>query len=299
MTGTASIFRSRALKTVAAERGHRLPGVQGDVYDTLALTEDNELTIALKSLGGLLISPSECTVVTELMPTFKTLWNQRLRWQRGALENIGAYRLTRETSRYWAQQFGLGYGVAALFSYFAAMIWLVLAIDRWTWWPFWLIIGLVFMVERVITAWAGGWKARILAVLVFPELLFAAFLNLVWLKSVIDITIGRNAEWKHIEHKLDGAVSAQTLSRASALPLLVIFTGILLPEPTLHTIGFGVLTTFVAVNTIMYVALAIAKLLPKVHLWDVFHRKNTRRETRSIDPSAPVDTRVTSNLPAN
>ena len=57
LTGTASIFRPRALRTVAAERGRSIPGVPGDVYDTLALTEDNELTLAIKSLGGLMISP--------------------------------------------------------------------------------------------------------------------------------------------------------------------------------------------------------------------------------------------------
>ncbi len=52
LTGTASIFRARALRTVAASRGSSIPGTPGYVYDTAALTEDNELTIALKSLAG-------------------------------------------------------------------------------------------------------------------------------------------------------------------------------------------------------------------------------------------------------
>lgn len=65
LTGTASAFRSRALRTVAESRGTLLPGRHGDVYDTAALTEDNELTLALKSLGGLMVSPSQCSVVTE------------------------------------------------------------------------------------------------------------------------------------------------------------------------------------------------------------------------------------------
>jgi biofilm PGA synthesis N-glycosyltransferase PgaC len=38
LTGTASIFRARALRTVAAERGSTIPGVLGEVYDTLVLT---------------------------------------------------------------------------------------------------------------------------------------------------------------------------------------------------------------------------------------------------------------------
>ena len=63
------------------------------------------------------------------MPTWRTLWNQRLRWQRGALENLGAYGITPQTVRYWAQQFGIGYGVIALFSY---LLLLVSWHSRWT-----------------------------------------------------------------------------------------------------------------------------------------------------------------------
>lgn len=117
LTGTASMFRPVALRTVAASRGRSIPGVRGDVYDTAALTEFNEVTIALKTLGGLMISPAECSVVTEVMPTWPELWSQRLRWQRGAVENLGAYGLTPQTFRYWAQQLGIGYGVIALGAY--------------------------------------------------------------------------------------------------------------------------------------------------------------------------------------
>lgn len=206
LTGTASIFRPRALRTVAASRGSVIPGIQGDVYDTAALTEDNELTIALKSLGALMISPPECTVVTELMPSWRTLWNQRLRWQRGALENVGAYGITPQTMRYWAQQLGIGYGVFALSAYFLLLVLMVLCNDGWIWFPFWIGLGLVFMVERVVTVWRGGWRARLLALAVFPELFFDFFLDVVFVKGVIDISLGRDAAWKHIEHgPLQGA----------------------------------------------------------------------------------------------
>ena len=78
------------------------------------MTEDNEMTLALKSLGAKMISPMQCHVITEVMPTWRALWRQRMRWQRGALENIGAYGLTRATLRYWLQQIGIGYGTIAL-----------------------------------------------------------------------------------------------------------------------------------------------------------------------------------------
>ena len=200
LSGTSSIFRPAALRTVAESRGSSLPGTNGDVYDTAALTEDNELTIALKSLGALMVSPSQCTVVTELMPTWRALWNQRLRWQRGALENLAAYGLTPRTFRYWAQQLGIGYGVIALAAYVALMVLTAVSVSTWVWFPFWMGLGLLFAVERVVTVWAGGWPARLLAAAVLPELVYAAFLDVVYVKGVLDIMLGRQAGWKHVAH---------------------------------------------------------------------------------------------------
>ena len=200
LTGTASMFRARALRTVAASRGSVLPGEPGDVYDTAALTEDNELTLAIKSLGGLMASPNACRVVTELMPTWRNLWTQRLRWQRGALENLGAYGPAPTMLRYWAQQLGIGYSVIALSSFWLLIIVTALASDRWIWFPFWLSVGSLFLVDRVASAWSGGWKARLLAALLIPELLYDMYLDVVYVKGIFDITFARNATWGHVAH---------------------------------------------------------------------------------------------------
>lgn len=91
LTGTASgVPLARALRTVADSRGTEDPGQARGRLRHGGADEDNELTLALRSLGGLMVSPPECTVV-EVMPTWQALWHQRLRWQRGALENLGAY----------------------------------------------------------------------------------------------------------------------------------------------------------------------------------------------------------------
>ncbi|MGG5257263.1 glycosyltransferase family 2 protein [Phycicoccus avicenniae] len=206
LTGTASVFRSGALREVAAQRGRLIPGIAGDVYDTVSLTEDNELTLALKSLGALMTSPAQCTVVTEVMPTWGAIWHQRLRWQRGALENLGAYGITPQTSRYWVQQFGIGYGAVALLAYYVAIFTMAMSLDEWVWFPFWLGIGVVFMVERVISAWRGGWRARLVALTLFPELVYATFLNVVFLRGVFDILTGKQAQWSHVTRTADGKV---------------------------------------------------------------------------------------------
>lgn len=200
LTGTASAFRVRALAEVATSRGVLIPGRPGDVYDTAALTEDNELTLALKSLGARMVSPSACTVTTELMPTLRNLWVQRLRWQRGAVENIGAYGMTSATARSWLQQVGLAYGVLG----FGSFLLLLVLSALWFQWSdiyvFWVAVGLIFALERVITVWDARWRGRVLAALLLPELIYAVFLSAVFVKGIWNISRGKTAHWGHVEN---------------------------------------------------------------------------------------------------
>lgn len=64
----------------------------------------------------------------------------------------------------------------------------------------------------------------------------------------------------------------------------VLEAGILLPESTLTSPWFSVLAAFVAINTVMYVALAVAKILPRAHPGDWLPRTYVRSQTRSIYP---------------
>jgi cellulose synthase/poly-beta-1,6-N-acetylglucosamine synthase-like glycosyltransferase len=129
------------------------------------------------------------------MPTWGDLWRQRQRWQRGALENIGMYGLTSASARYWVQQFALGYGVLALMSYLALSALAVFTFGVFVLVVFWVIVGGLFLIERTVTVWSGGWRARLLAMPLVVELVYAAFLQLVYLKSLIDIVLGRSKRW--------------------------------------------------------------------------------------------------------
>lgn len=61
-----------------------------------------------------------------------------------------------------------------------------------------------------------------------------------------------------------------------------------LPTALLHSEWYAVLTAFVALNTIMYVALAVAKVLPKLYVSDWVRSQNRRSQTRSIYPEGYV-----------
>jgi biofilm PGA synthesis N-glycosyltransferase PgaC len=195
LSGTASLFRVKAMREVAQARGTILPGTHGRVYDTLALTEDNEITLALKTLGWTLLSPRECRVQTEVMLSWGALWRQRLRWQRGALENLGHYGWTPVTRRYWGQQAGLFVGVFAFLLYiFMSAVTLALGLG-FTLQPFWVGVGALFALERVVTVWSARCFGRLIALPLVIELAYDVFQQVVFLRSLVDIALRRQAQW--------------------------------------------------------------------------------------------------------
>ena len=63
-----------------------------------------------------------------------------------------------------------------------------------------------------------------------------------------------------------------------------------LSEDIMHSQWFAALTMFVAINTVLYLTLAIIKLLPKAYLSDWVDQRNRRGETRSIYPETDGST---------
>lgn len=61
--------------------------------------------------------------------------------------------------------------------------------------------------------------------------------------------------------------------------------GILLPQSLLRHEWWAVLSAFVAINTIMYTALALAKIAPKIYVSDLVHKRDRRVTNRSIHPT--------------
>ncbi len=63
----------------------------------------------------------------------------------------------------------------------------------------------------------------------------------------------------------------------------------MLPENIMHTPWFAELSVFVAINTVLYLTLAVIKLLPKAYLSDWVDQRNRRSESRSIYPDDPAE----------
>jgi cellulose synthase/poly-beta-1,6-N-acetylglucosamine synthase-like glycosyltransferase len=171
LTGTSAMFSVGALQRVADSRPY------GNVYDTEALTEDAEISLRLKHLGHEIIAPVECATVTDIMPTWKKLYKQRLRWRRGFVENLKSFGITKHTWEYWCRQALaiVGIGVTAL--YLTSLVFVLLVVQSLVVQPIFLAMTGIFIIERIVTVRKRGFLTTVAASVMIIELVYEIFLQ--------------------------------------------------------------------------------------------------------------------------
>ena len=258
ISGTAGMFRVSVLRQVATARGRLLPAAEF-IYDNTALTEDNELTMAVKHLGYRCASPTECTVRTETMPTVRTLYFQRLRWQRGALENLRKYGVTTTTTPYFLRQLMIHIGIL-FFPFFVAVLCIaIVSTGRFPWSWLWFIASSVLVVERVWTVRRGGRRGVVLAALILPEIMYDLFIHLVFVHALADAVSGTRPSWDQreaLQTRLAGAVD-QTVRLLVQIAIPVFGVGI---ATALALLASGMGVQWVVVGVIVGAGIAHAAL---------------------------------------
>lgn len=197
VTGTAALFRVRTLQGVSTARIKGLLPAgngHGGIYDTSVLTEDNELSFALLTLGYSITSPADCTLVTEVMPTWRELWAQRLRWKRGAVENCVQYGWTKITRPYWGRQVLSMMGVLVTMAYFSSIAVALGSGQGLHMHAVWMAVTGVFVIERVVTVRLRGWKYMLLAATMY-ETIIDLFLQVVHAKAYMDAIFNNKKVW--------------------------------------------------------------------------------------------------------
>lgn len=154
---------------------------------------DNELSLAVQHLGWRILQPNGCRLVTECMTTWRALARQRLRWKRGALENLVDYGVTGVTWRYWGRQALSALTVLVSVVFVSSL--LASAIFGWGFDLRWLAVGGMFSVSQTVTVWKRGWKARIVAALVVVETAYDLFLQGVQGWAFVSAAFGLKREW--------------------------------------------------------------------------------------------------------
>lgn len=196
LTGTATLFSVKTLRHVVRARADGLlPGDAAQVYDTKVLTEDNELTLALRHLGYKVTSPMGARLTTEVMESWGDLYRQRLRWKRGAIENLRDYGLTRVTITYWLRQLVTFLGITVTGAYLASVAWSLSVQNSVELKPIWLAVTAVFIVERIVTVRSRGPMQMALAGVLAVEMSFDIFLQGVHAKAIWDALTNSERRW--------------------------------------------------------------------------------------------------------
>ena len=196
LVGIATMFRAGVLRHVlAAREAGELPGSR-TYYNQTSLCEDYELTIAMKTLGYKLTSPPLCRPLTHAMPTLAKLHGQRVRWTRGALDDLRTYGWTKVTRTYILAQVGRCLAMLSPLLFAAYLLSLQLAYGRIVWDLPWVAVNFLFVGERVITVRKAGWKAMAVSALLFPELAYDWFMAACYVQGSVQHLRNTEKVWK-------------------------------------------------------------------------------------------------------
>jgi cellulose synthase/poly-beta-1,6-N-acetylglucosamine synthase-like glycosyltransferase len=185
LSGTATMYRADVLLQLRDQRGF--------VYDTTSMLEDYEISLALRHRGYRCFAPRDCRVRTDVMPTVSRLWRQRIRWQRGTLEELRRYGVTRVTLPDIGRQLLLC-GAMLTRLLLVTLISVTVALRhgfevRWEW----TALSAVIAVERALTVWKLGWTYALTALILVPEELYGVFREAFFVRSAW--LAFRRADW--------------------------------------------------------------------------------------------------------
>lgn len=194
LSGAATALNMGLLRRVRNSRSRRhpltaagwgtLPGTPGQWYDEASLTEDYELTLAVKQLGAEPVSPPGLRVDTDVMRGVRDLWRQRIRWQTGYLTDTRHYPLA-QTWRAWLVQVWV-YASALAVPLMAVLVGYAVATNTFTWSPVWLAVTPLFAASEAWSARRAGPAGVLLAACVVPLWVYA-----LWRSSAYYAAAGR------------------------------------------------------------------------------------------------------------
>jgi cellulose synthase/poly-beta-1,6-N-acetylglucosamine synthase-like glycosyltransferase len=195
ITGVGTLLRVAALRDVVAgiEDG-RLPDAGGGyAYSYATLTEDNWMTLALTHLRYRVVSPKDATMSTEVMLTWRELARQRLRWKRGAIEDLLSFGFSRRTLKGWGLQIVSVFGLLASIAYLGSLL-----ASPWLGFhprPIFLAITLIYAAERLVTVRSRGWRVSLASGTVIVEWAYDLYLQAVHLRALWGVLWRTQKAW--------------------------------------------------------------------------------------------------------
>jgi cellulose synthase/poly-beta-1,6-N-acetylglucosamine synthase-like glycosyltransferase len=225
LVGTSTLLPVGMLREVIAGRAAgRLPA--GYVYVPESLTEDFELTLAAKTLGWRTLSPHGCDAITDVMPTWRALWHQRIRWMQGGVEDLRRYGWTKVTSSFHARRAWILFGLASMWLFYATLIaTFALSGTVVTSLP-WALLTAVFIIDRVAGVRAQGPASMLFAALLIPEVIYNMFAQAVYVTALCKAFRGGPSAWHETVAYMNAHhLGATTTVRPDATGAVVPYAG--------------------------------------------------------------------------
>jgi poly-beta-1,6-N-acetyl-D-glucosamine synthase len=193
LSGTGWVIPAAVLRMVAAGRK------DGMVYHTHHITEDFELTVAIRTAGERAVSPADCRVTTDVMTTVKDWITQRLRWQVGTLAVLASYGWHRETRMMIARQVMIylvmiATPMVAVYLTWSFLLFGLRGIDPLNAPLYAAGIGVVVIEQAWQSRKAGPW-AVIVTLLVIPDLLYSFARQGIYLRAAWRLLRGKTVAW--------------------------------------------------------------------------------------------------------
>lgn len=264
ITGVGTLLSVAALRdVVAAIKDGRLPDAGGGyAYSYATLTEDNWMTLALKHLGYRVVSPKDATMSTEVMLTWRELARQRLRWKRGAIEDLLSFGVTQRTLPGWGLQLVSVLGVLASLAYLGTLV-----ATPWAGFhpqPIFLWITVIYAAERLITVRSRGWKVSLASATVVVEWGYDLYLQAVQLRALWGVVWRTQKAWLLLRYQ----ERASPLKQLGGNHMYDKVAGAALPTTGLaahFAAGLNVLYAGLIAFAVAGALFAVKRMLPKRH----------------------------------
>jgi poly-beta-1,6-N-acetyl-D-glucosamine synthase len=180
-SGAAVVYRQSALMQVIQKYRRVAP------WDTTSLIEDYALTLDLKTLGYTVRAAQRAHVLTDTPATFGDLWQQRLRWGRGGIDECRRRGFTPATRRDIMSYFL--FGASMIFRILWLVMVLLIVVDGLAF--SFSLLGFiplaVFWLERLTSAWRmkdKSWLDRLIVLSMIVEDAYGFFLEVCALVSI-------------------------------------------------------------------------------------------------------------------
>ncbi len=205
LPGAGAAFDNAALRRIVDETGREGP------WSYESPVEDFELTYQLRKRNYLCMVSPRVRMYTDSMSSFRAMWDQRMKWSTGTIDDLITIGFNRLTLIDWWHQLLCAIMITVrLLWIFLIVLQVTLGIFQvhWFWWT---VYPLVIAGSQFCLSWRipnADWKDRALAVTIIPYELFGciamAWFIAAWKEVLVSRLTGRYKDRWALQYHAEG-----------------------------------------------------------------------------------------------